>query len=236
MLFKMEDNYRKKQELQENKLFNLKDVSLLYDIDKEEKTYALKEANLQIEKGKFYGILGPSGSGKSSLLYILSGIKQPTTGSVFYKGEDITKMSDDRLSEIRLKDFGFIFQKHFLIPYLNIVDNTLVPLNSNKKEDRDRAIELLTTLGLGKKLNKKPYELSGGQCQRVAIARALINKPQVIFADEITASLDHKNSREVVEILNAIRGETTIIFVTHDETTVKDVDEIIKVWDGEIRR
>lgn len=217
-------------------LFKMEDVNLLYDEDKEEKTYALRGANLKIEQGKFYGILGPSGSGKSSLLYLLSGIKKPTTGKIIYKGEDITKMSDDRLSEIRLKEFGFIFQKHFLIPYLDILANTLVPLDSNKKEDVDRAVELLTALGLGKKLNKKPYELSGGQCQRVAIARALINKPKVIFADEITASLDHKNSKEVIERLNEIRGETTIIFVTHDVTAVEGADEIINVWDGEIRR
>ena len=111
-----------------------------------------------------------------------------------------------------------------------------MPLNSNKKEDVDRAINLLTELGLEKKLNKKPYELSGGQCQRVAIARALINNPKIIFADEITASLDHKNSKEIVDKLNKLRGNTTIIFVTHDETTVQNADEIIKVWDGEIRR
>lgn len=214
----------------------MEDVNLIYDEDKEEKSFALKCINLQIEEGKFYGILGPSGSGKSSLLYLLSGIKQPTTGSIFYDGIDITKLNDDILSEIRLKDFGFVFQKHYLIPYLDILENTLVPLNSNKKEDINRAKELLIALGLEKKLNKKPYELSGGQCQRVAIARALINKPKVLFADEITASLDHKNGNEVIDKINQIRGETTIIFVTHDETIVKDADEIIRVWDGEIRR
>jgi len=214
----------------------MEDVNLIYDEDKEEKNFALKCINLQIEEGKFYGILGPSGSGKSSLLYLLSGIKQPTTGSIFYDGIDITKLNDDKLIEIRLKEFGFVFQKHYLIPYLDILANTLVPLNSNKKEDINRAKELLIALGLEKKLNKKPYQLSCGQCQRAAIARALINKPKVLFADEITASLDHKNGNEVVDKINQIRGETTIIFVTHDETIVKDADEIIRVWDGEIRR
>ena len=221
---------------QDNKLFEVRDVSLLYDEDKEEKTYALKNANLSLSQGKFYGILGPSGSGKSSLLYLLSGIKKPTVGNIFYRGHDITKISDDELSNIRLKEFGFIFQKHFLIPYLDIVSNVLVPINSNTDEDKNRAIELLKELGLGNKLTKKPYELSGGQCQRVAIARALINNPKVIFADEITASLDHKNSKEVVDKINKLRGETTIIFVTHDETTVENADEIIRVWDGEVRR
>lgn len=217
-------------------ILKMKDVSLLYDADKDEKTYAVRQANLSLEDGKFYGILGPSGSGKSSLLYLLSGIKPPTVGSIYYKNKDITKMNDSELSKIRLEEFGFIFQKHYLIPYLNIIQNVLVPLNSNKKEDVDRAINLLTELGLEKKLNKKPYELSGGQCQRVAIARALINNPKIIFADEITASLDHKNSKEIVDKLNKLRGNTTIIFVTHDETTVQNADEIIKVWDGEIRR
>lgn len=217
-------------------ILKMKDVSLLYDADKDEKTYAVRQANLSLEEGKFYGILGPSGSGKSSLLYLLSGIKPPTVGSIYYKNKDITKMNDSELSKIRLEEFGFIFQKHYLIPYLNIIQNVLVPLNSNKKEDVDRAINLLTELGLEKKLNKKPYELSGGQCQRVAIARALINNPKIIFADEITASLDHKNSKEIVDKLNKLRGNTTIIFVTHDKTTVQNADEIIKVWDGEIRR
>ena len=197
-------------------ILKMKDVSLLYDADKDEKTYAVRQANLSLEEGKFYGILGPSGSGKSSLLYLLSGIKPPTVGSIYYKNKDITKMNDSELSKIRLEEFGFIFQKHYLIPYLNIIQNVLVPLNSNKKEDVDRAIKLLTELGLEKKLNKKPYELSGGQCQRVAIARALINNPKIIFADEITASLDHKNSKEIVDKLNKLRGNTTIIFVNHD--------------------
>lgn len=216
-------------------MLRLKNISLVYDEDKEEKTYAIKNISLNVEKGKFYGILGPSGSGKSSLLYIASALKKPTTGSVFYKDDELTKLSDEELSAIRLNKFGFIFQKHFLIPYLNIVENVLVPLNSNKACDIERAKELLKFLGLGTKFSKKPYELSGGQCQRVAIARALINNPEIVFADEATASLDHKNAGEVMEILNNIRGETTVLFVTHDRSMTKDADEIIEIWDGEIK-
>jgi putative ABC transport system ATP-binding protein len=216
-------------------MLKLNNISLIYDEDKEEKTYAIKNINLNIERGKFYGILGPSGSGKSSLLYIASALKKPTTGSVIYDGKDFTKLPDDELSAIRLSKFGFIFQKHFLIPYLNIVDNTLIPLNSNKNQDIERAKELLNCLGLGSKFSKKPYELSGGQCQRVAIARALINSPEIVFADEATASLDHKNAGEVMEILNKIRGGTTILFVTHDKSMTKDADEIIEIWDGAIK-
>ena len=101
-------------------ILKMKDVSLLYDADKDEKTYAVRQANLSLEEGKFYGILGPSGSGKSSLLYLLSGIKPPTVGSIYYKNKDITKMNDSELSKIRLEEFGFIFQKHYLIPYFLI--------------------------------------------------------------------------------------------------------------------
>jgi putative ABC transport system ATP-binding protein len=216
-------------------MLKLNNISLIYDEDKEDKTYALRNINLHIEKGQFYGILGPSGSGKSSLLYIASTLKKPSTGSVIYEGRELTKLDDDEVSKVRLRDFGFIFQKHFLIPYMSILENVLVPLNSNKHEDIEKAKELLDSLGLGNKLNKKSYELSGGQCQRVAIARALINNPKIIFADEATASLDHKNSGEVMEILNKLKKDTTILFVTHDKSMTRDSDELIEIWDGMIR-
>ncbi len=216
-------------------MLKLNNISLIYDEDKEEKTYALKNININIEKGKFYGILGPSGSGKSSLLYIASTLKKPSTGSVIYEGKDLTQLEDDEVSKVRLQEFGFIFQKHFLIPYMSILENVLVPLNSNKPKDIEKAKELLNSLGLGSKLKKKSYELSGGQCQRVAIARALINNPKIIFADEATASLDHKNAGEVMEILNRLKSDTTVLFVTHDKSMTKDSDEVIEIWDGAIR-
>lgn len=213
-------------------MIKIENVNLIYDIGKETETYALRNIDLNIRENKFYGILGPSGSGKSSLLYILSGLKNPSSGVVLYKGNDFNKIKNKELSIIRNSEFGFVFQRHFLLDYLTSLQNVLVPLDSNKKEDILRARELLKELGLEKEMNKMPYQMSGGQRQRVAIARALINNPKVIFADEITASLDHKNAFEVMKILKKYKKETTVIVVTHDESILEGVDEIINIWDG----
>lgn len=215
-------------------MFKVENVSLLYDLDKEDKTYALTHINLEIKEGQFYGILGPSGSGKSSLLYLLSGIQKPTSGKVYYKGAVLSEMEEEALAAIRLKEFGFVFQKHFLIPYMDVLHNTLVPLNSKKPDDVEKAKSLLERLGLERELKKKPYELSGGQCQRVAVARALINEPKVLFADEITASLDHRAASSVMELLEEIKAQTTILFVTHDETKIAMADEMIYLREGQL--
>ena len=215
-------------------MFKVDNVSLLYDLDKEEKTYALSHINLEIKDKKFYAIAGPSGSGKSSLLYIMSGIKKPTSGKVFYDNIEITALNDDEASALRLSNFGCVFQKHFLIPYMNVLENVLVPINSNQKKDVERAVELLELLDLKKQLYKRPEELSGGQCQRVAIARALINEPKVIFADEITASLDKNNALEVIKLLKEIGSLATILFVTHDTRLLQEADEMINLWDGKL--
>lgn len=215
-------------------MLQLEKVNLIYDLNKETKTYALKNINLQFEQGKFYGVLGPSGSGKSSLLYTLSALKKPTTGSVYYHNQLINTLPDEQLSKIRKADFGFIFQKHFLISYLTILQNVLVPINSNDPKDQELAITLLTDLGLGNHLHKRPYQLSGGQCQRVAIARALINQPKVIFADEITASLDHESARDAMSVLKKYKKDATLIVVTHDPSILEGADEVITIWDGEV--
>lgn len=215
-------------------MLKLENVSLIYDIKKETKTFALKNINLKLEDKKFYGILGPSGSGKSSLLYILSALKKPNQGSVSYNDKMINNISSTQLEKIRKKEFGFVFQKHFLISYLNVLQNVLVPVNSNDKKYIEKAMDLLRSLEMDKYINKKPYQLSGGQCQRVAIARALINDPKVIFADEITASLDHKSAEKAMEVIGRFKDKATIIVVTHDPSILKKADEIINIWDGEI--
>lgn len=215
-------------------MFKLDNVSLIYDMDKEQPTYALSRINLEIKPKVFYGIIGPSGSGKSSLLYILSGITKPSSGKVYYKDREWTCLDEEESSDIRLKEFGFIFQKHLLLPYINVVENVLVPVNSKKKEAVEEAESILMQLGLEKELKKKPSELSGGQCQKVAIARALINHPKVIFADEMTASLDYKASEKVLKLFDKVRKETTILFVTHDERMLQGADEIIKIRDGKL--
>jgi putative ABC transport system ATP-binding protein len=216
-------------------LLKIEAVNMVYDIGMKTETYALKDINLKLNENKFYGILGPSGSGKSSLLYLLSGLKSPSSGKILYKGKDYCSIKNNELATIKNKEFGFIFQRHFLMDYLTAVQNVLVPLNSNKKQDIDKAIELLKELGLEEVINKKPYQMSGGERQRVAIARALINNPKVIFADEITASLDHKNAFEVMKVLKKFRSNSTLIVVTHDESILQGADEIINMWDGAIR-
>lgn len=210
-------------------------LNLIYDMEKAEQTYALKDININLSHNKFYGVLGPSGSGKSSLLYILSGLKKPTSGKVFYDELDITALSDDKLSDFRRKNLGFIFQRHFLIEYLTVLQNVLVPVSSSSRDFEKRGKELINFMGLKGMEDKKPYQLSGGQRQRVAIARALINNPKVIFADELTASLDHKNAINVIETLMNICKDATIVTVTHDESILFGADEIITIWDGVIK-
>jgi putative ABC transport system ATP-binding protein len=216
-------------------IFECRNLSLIYDQGKDVQTYALKNINLKIEDKGLIGIMGPSGSGKSSLLYSMAGLKKPTTGSVVYKDKDLTKISDDEKSSIRKEEFGFIFQKHFLIDYMSVLDNVLVPLNDNSEENVKKAVSLLKKLKIDHLANKKPHQISGGQSQRAAIARALIKDPKVIFADELTAALDHSRAKEVMNILNEYKKSALIVVVTHDPSILEGADRIINVWDGEIK-
>ncbi|QVK18482.1 ABC transporter ATP-binding protein [Mycoplasmatota bacterium] len=216
-------------------MFEIEKINLVYDLKKETKTYALKNITLKLENNKFYGILGPSGSGKSSLLYVLSALKKPTSGKVYYNNLILNEMGNEKLANLRKRDFGFIFQKHFLINYLSVLQNVLVPVNSYDDKYVQRAKTILTELGLENHYHKKPYQLSGGQCQRVAIARALIHKPKVIFADEITASLDHKSAINAMKVVNKYRDDALLIVVTHDSSILKGADEVIHIWDGEVK-
>ena len=173
-------------------LVRVESVSLTYgDVN------AVSDISLSVEKSEFLGILGPSGSGKSSLLYMMSGLKNPTSGSVYFGENDLSKMSDSKRSNMRLKRFGFVFQQPYLLGYLSAIENILA-ISPNSEA---RANELLTELGLGGKSGRLPHQLSGGERQRLCVARALINNPDVIFADEPTASLDGKNGHLVVELL-----------------------------------
>lgn len=215
-------------------LFECEDLNLIYDLGKEVQTYALRNINLSISNNKLIGIMGPSGSGKSSLLYSLAGLKPPTTGTVKYKGIDLNAVPSSELSKIRKQDFGFIFQRHFLIDYMTVLDNVLVSINDNSTTSREKALCLLDRMGIKHLYNKKPYQLSGGQGQRVAIARALMNDPKVIFADELTAALDHTSAREVMKILSEYTKKAMVIVVTHDPSILENADEVINIWDGTI--
>lgn len=216
-------------------IFKVENLNMVYDMEKETQTFAVKNTNLNIENNKMIGIMGPSGSGKSSLLYALAGLKEPTSGRILYNGNSFADMSKGKLAELRKKDFGFIFQRHFLIDYMTVIENILTPINSDRKDDKEKAMFLLQKLGIEALAHKRPSKLSGGQRQKVAIARALINDPKVIFGDELTAALDHASAEKVMNVLNDYKKNSLIIIVTHDKTILKNADSIVNIWDGEIQ-
>jgi putative ABC transport system ATP-binding protein len=197
-------------------------------------TYAVKSANLIVNASEFLGLVGPSGSGKSSLLYVLSGLKAASEGTVTFEGNNYQTMSNARLIELRRKRFGFIFQQHFLINYLSVLENVMVGALEQTPAARDRARALIAELGLEKQINRLPWQLSIGQRQRVAIARALINEPAIVFADEPTAALDQATGHQVVDLLAQYRGHGSIVFVTHDPEMLSKADRVVRMRDGEI--
>lgn len=215
-----------------------KQISLVYDTHNEPPTIAFQDADLLLGSGEMTGIMGPSGSGKSSLLYVLSGLKRPSSGAVFYDDADIEGFSEDEKARIRRSKFGFIFQRHFLIDYLPVLDNVLAIVNRKDERYRKYAMELLERLKISHLANRKPWQLSGGQRQRVAVARALVHKPAVVFADEPTASLDHENGGEVMLILDEYREKmkTSLLVVTHDRSILKNADRVLDIWDGRLKR
>jgi len=194
------------------------------------KDCALKDINLEINKGQFITIIGESGSGKSTLLSILSTLLTPSNGDVTFDG--VAYRDIKNIDNFRKEKIGFIFQFHYLIDYLTIKENLEI---ANEDATTKEIIKLLEILDIEELLNKFPNEISGGQKQRVAIARALINKPEVVFADEPTGNLDSKNSLKVFEILKELSNNgTTIIVATHDTQLAKMADKIYEVKDGQI--
>lgn len=216
-------------------MFEINDISMIYDMDTEEKMYALDGFNLKLPDTGLVGVIGPSGSGKSTLMYCMSTLKSPTEGSIIYNDRELTTLSNKDRENLRRNEFGFIFQKHYLVPYMNAMDNVTVAGTGNVKDIKKKAAEYLKTLGLREReFKKKPAKLSGGQCQRVAIARAMINDPKVIFADEPTASLDHENAFNVMKILKKYSKDRLVIVVTHDRSILSDVDMTVEMWDGKL--
>jgi len=204
-------------------------ASLAYN-DHGRTVYACREVDLDVRPNEFLGILGPSGSGKSSLLYLLSGLKIPTSGDVTYNGANLSKLGDDERSRLRIREFGFVFQQPYLLGYLTALENVLVSSPQDRRVDE--ALSLLDRLGLGGKTHRLPHELSGGERQRVCVARALLGEPKVIFADEPTAALDHANGLHVVQLLNALRGSGSLVMVTHDPTMLGEADRIVRLSNG----
>jgi putative ABC transport system ATP-binding protein len=198
---------------------------------------ALRGVSLEIEPGKLTAVMGPSGSGKSTLMHILAGLDKPTSGTVTIAGEEITKMNDNELTQLRRKHIGFVFQFYNLLPMLNAEENVKLPLSvAGEKADPGWFKELMTKVGLNGRLKHRPTELSGGQQQRVAVARALVNRPTVVFADEPTGNLDSKSSAEILALLkDAVESYgQTIVMVTHDPRAAAIADRILYIADGEI--
>lgn len=204
----------------------------------EEPVVALSEVNLTVSEGEYVAIMGPSGSGKSTFLNLLGCLDKPTSGTYLLGGVDVSKLSDNELSEIRCARIGFIFQSFNLISELSVVENIEVPLfyqGMNERESRDRAAELANRVGLGHRLEHHPSELSGGERQRVAIARSLANDPILILADEPTGNLDSKSGAEILGILDSLHeAGKTIIMVTHDENVAHRTEATIRFRDGKV--
>lgn len=196
----------------------------------------LKDISLQIFKNEYVALMGPSGSGKSTLMNLLGCLDTPSAGRYILNGQDVSKMPDDDLAEVRNKEIGFVFQQFNLLPRLTAAENVALPLvynGTSKKARTEQSLEMLDRVGLSDRSHHKPNELSGGQNQRVAIARALVNHPSIILADEPTGNLDSKTSVEIMNIFSKIQSEgNTVILVTHEEDIAHFAQRIIRLKDG----
>lgn len=218
-------------------MIQITNMSKIYTMG-QNKVTALNGIDLHISLHEFVAIVGPSGSGKSTLMNMLGCLDVPTSGSYKLDGQEISKLRDDRLAEIRNFKIGFIFQKFNLLPKLSALENVELPLfyqGVHNKEAKIRAMEALATVSLKERMHHRPTELSGGQQQRVAIARALVTRPPVLLADEPTGALDSKTGIEVMNILKELNSNgNTIILITHDNDLAAEAKRIIRISDGEI--
>ena len=218
-------------------VIELEDIQKVYRIGESEFP-VLKGIDLQIEEGEFIALMGPSGSGKSTLMNIVGCLDRPTSGRFLLLRQDISQTSDDELARIRREELGFIFQTFNLIGRISVLKNVEVPMILSglpREKRKDRALELLESVGIAHRINFSPQNISGGERQRVAIARALANDPKIIIADEPTGNLDLKNSDEVMKILTNLNREgRTIIMVTHNPEITENCSRVIRLRDGRI--
>lgn len=198
----------------------------------------LKEISFSIQKNEYVALMGPSGSGKSTLMNLLGCLDTPTSGKYVLNNQDVSQLSDDELAQIRNKEIGFVFQTFNLLPRATALDNVALPLiyaGLSKSKREERALEVLTEVGLSDRVKHQPNELSGGQRQRVAVARALVNSPSIILADEPTGNLDSTTSHEIMGLFDTIhKAGNTIILVTHEEDIAQHAHRIIRLRDGNI--
>jgi putative ABC transport system ATP-binding protein len=219
----------------ENEIIRLKSISRHYKVGSEI-VKALRSIDLVIKRNEYVALMGPSGSGKSTLMNMIGCLDTPTSGSYMLNGNDVSRMNDNELAEIRNKEIGFIFQTFNLLPRSTALENVMLPLvyaGLNKAKRLEMAEKVLADVQLTDRVKHKPNELSGGQRQRVAIARALVNNPSILLADEPTGNLDSKTSVEIMGLLEDIhKNGNTIIVVTHEEEIAKKAHRIIRLKDG----
>lgn len=219
-------------------MIDLKDIYKIYS-DGDSEIRALDGINLHVDEKEFVSIIGQSGSGKSTAMNIIGCLDIPTSGSYFLNGEDVSKMGEYELSDIRSRTLGFIFQQYNLISKLSVFENVELPLiykRINPRERKERVERALEKVGLLDRMKKYPKQLSGGQQQRVSIARALAGDPKLILADEPTGALDSKTGIEVLEFIKQLNQEdgTTIILITHDNNIAYQANRVVKIQDGKI--
>jgi ABC-type lipoprotein export system ATPase subunit len=219
-------------------MIRIKEVHKTYTLG-ETKVNALRGVDLHIKKGEFVSIMGPSGSGKSTLLHLMGVLDTQTKGKIFIKGIDVAALSDEERNSFRLKEIGFIFQFYSLLPELTALENVMIPLMLYGKDSgKESAKESLVMLGLEERLNSYPHQLSGGEQQRVAIARAIVNRPEILLADEPTASLDSASAGNVINIFKQLNAgmKQTIVLITHEESFGKLAHRGIWLRDGLIEK
>ena len=220
-----------------NKLYKLENINLNYNVNGNN-IKVLKNINFEIKKNERVALIGESGSGKTSLLMLMSGLENPSAGSIIFQDKDFSKISEEQKTSIRKKKIGLVFQQFYLIPNYTALENVMFPMQINKiKNEKEKATLILSEIGLENRKNNLPSELSGGEQQRVAIARAISFYPEVILADEPTGNLDRKNTELVSNLLinYSKKKKISLFLVTHNISLAKKCDRVIKLFDGQIK-